>query len=115
MCDAFGGLDSPAPWTEAIRRARKPHPCDVCAETIRPGERYHFSSGCWDGNWNAYRHCLRCWRMFEIVNRRAEGEADLLLDCGEVWDDPPDEVAALAFLTANEIQALAGGEGGTIQ
>ncbi len=41
------------------------------------------------------------------VNRRAEGEADLLLGCGEVWEDPPEDVASLAFLTSDEAQALA--------
>lgn len=104
MCDE-AGLDFPGPYMEMERRARKPNRCDVCREPIQPGDRYHFSSGRWDSGWGAYRHCLRCWAMFLAANQYADGEADLLLSCGEVWEDPPETVAALAFATRAEMQA----------
>jgi hypothetical protein len=46
--------------------------------------------------------------MIDVLHTRNGGIAAVALDlnCGEVWDDAPPEIAALAFLTRVEIQAL---------
>jgi hypothetical protein len=44
--------------------------------------------------------------MFDaLINRGAEAVA-WDLNCGEVWEEPPDKIARLAFLTREEAQAL---------
>lgn len=111
MC-GFG--ESPSAWSEGWRRARKEHSCCACHEAIRPGDRYHFLSGIWDGHPNAYKHCARCWHLYYLIADQVDNDGDggivLTLDCGELWRDnfgPESEPAELAFLTPDEAQALA--------
>jgi len=51
---------------EAIRKARKPHECCECHETIVPGKQYEDATGidC-DGGAYHYRTCLPCKRIRE--------------------------------------------------
>lgn len=63
---AFDG-DGPSVSSEEIRRARKPRPCCECAETIQRGERYEYSSGCWDGRWDSHHTCLACVEIRELL------------------------------------------------
>jgi len=46
-----------------MRRARKPHRCCECGETIEPGETHHWVRGLWDGCWETYRTCLVCHQI----------------------------------------------------
>ena len=105
MCDGDPADAASDRW----RKARKPHRCCACGETIRPGDHYHFTSGVWDGYPDSFKHCARCYRIWEKVLDRADhGDAVRYdLGCDEEWRDPPDDVAALAFMTADEAQALA--------
>lgn len=48
---------------EQIRRARRAHVCCECGETIKPGDRYEYAAGCWDGDWSAFKTCLPCMRI----------------------------------------------------
>lgn len=108
MCDG----ERPSAWSETWRTARKEHRCCSCNERIRAGQRYHYCGGVWDGTGASYKHCARCWTLFHaLVNYSGEESVDLLLDCGETWDSlygepPPEELAALAFLTPAEAQEL---------
>jgi hypothetical protein len=102
---------APEAWSERWRRARKEHRCCACRETIRAGDRYHYVSGIWEGGPASFKHCARCWAMFaELTERTRWGDSVALqLDCGQSWEDvftdaPPDEIAALAFLTPDEAQ-----------
>ncbi len=109
MCDRFA--DGPSAWSEKWRVARAEHKCCACHETIRPGDRYHFVSGIWDGSPDSFKHCARCWHLLLLLEERTEGVA-LRLNCGELWRDnfgAETEPAHLAFLTPEEGQALAGG------
>lgn len=100
---------------EQQRRARKEHVCCACSETIRRGDVYQYSyaySRAYNDHPEQYKHCLRCAKMLrEILDaRRGEDVAVAWqLDCGEDWKDTigelPEHVAALAFLTRDEIQA----------
>lgn len=99
MCDVAD--ETTKGWTEKWRIARKEHRCVGCHETIRAGDRYHYGSGVFDGSGFSVKHCARCWAMVEALEKKPDrvwGESvNIYLDCGEVWSDPPDEIAALAF------------------
>ncbi|MFA5053175.1 MAG: hypothetical protein WC565_03915 [Parcubacteria group bacterium] len=42
------------------RKARKPHKCCECGDTIAKGQRYEHVSGLWDGNWDRHDTCATC-------------------------------------------------------
>lgn len=90
--------------------ARKEHVCCACKETIRVGDRYQYTA-CVGGDYGFehYKHCLRCAKMLDAVRDKRPYDAIAWgLDCGEDWKDTigelPEEVAALAFLTADMAQ-----------
>lgn len=100
-------------YWERRRRARKQHKCCACDEPIAPGHVYMYISYVFDHEAGTYKRCLRCQTIHEHL--RTLGGGDMWpaerLDCGEDyephWDRPPPaEIAALAFLTADEIQGL---------
>lgn len=101
MCD----IDEPDyPLKDVWRRARKEHTCYACRETIARTHVYHYSSGIdRDGEPYDYKHCARCWKIFEALWADTSEGVQWDLDCGEVWEDPPDQVAALAFALPGEI------------
>ncbi len=98
MCD-LDDENGPTASKEVWQNARKPHKCHACKETIRVGDRYHVLSGIWDGTPRSFKHCARCWTMLEEL---PEG-AQLDLNCGQIWESPPDHIAALAFALPGEI------------
>lgn len=103
MCDYDYDEDGGV-WDPHHVVARKEHRCYACAETIAPGHEYVRTGSLSDGQWETYRHCLRCWAMCEALWARVEGPIDVGLCCGETWEAPPDAIAALAFLTHEEAQ-----------
>lgn len=110
MCDLADPCDI---WDGTWPRARKSHSCQACAETIEPGHLYHRLASLYEGQWDHWKHCRRCWAIFEaIVDKfRDDGAGpvavDLGLDCGESWKDVfgdvPPEVEALAFALPGEV------------
>ena len=105
-----GGGDYEGPDCEAEeqRRARVPHLCCACHETIRPGDRYNLYRTLYDGHWSTFKHCLRCWEIVELLGFAdfTDGVA-IRLDCGHTWEEasrgkPPSHVAALAFWLPGE-------------
>lgn len=97
MCDQADGL-CPI-WRESNPRARKGHRCMACGEAIAPGFRYRLTVSMYDGDWSRMKHCERCWAIYSELRVRADWDdyIDPWLDCGEVWEGPPPEIAALAF------------------
>lgn len=99
---------------ESVRRkARKPHECCACHEPILPGHVYVRSFAVPPAHQlesaESYKHCLRCWEILKRIQKERPGDAIAWrLDCGEYWIDAigelPDDVAALAFMTADEAQ-----------
>lgn len=110
MCD-----DREADYTYDVlehrrHRARKEHQCCACLETIRKGDVYQssFAVG-YTHEPDRFKHCLRCAAMLDEITKRREGAPIAWrLDCGEDWRDTigelPEEVATLAFITADEAQ-----------
>jgi hypothetical protein len=100
-------------YQETERAARKPHVCSACREPIRVGDKYCYV---WivdgDSSTEQVRRCLRCQKIHEHLRKLDPGNMwpDERLDCGEGYDEhwgeePPQDIAALAFATADEMQA----------
>ena len=97
------------------RRARKPHQCDACDREIKPGELYCRDAILYDGEWSAVTRCACCELIYQHLSQRIRkgGDWDEFCDpelnCGhdyeERWgEEPPPEIAALAFMTPEEAQ-----------
>ena len=46
--------------SEVLRKARKPHNCCECGDTIAVGDTYEQTKGRGEGGWEAYKTCARC-------------------------------------------------------
>lgn len=98
-------------YTERARVARKEHSCDACAEMIRAGDLYHVVSIVFRGTARSVRRCVRCQQIHLHLRELAPDDMwpNERLACGEEYrehwgSDPPEEIAALAFATADEMQ-----------
>lgn len=114
MCDDDSFMDSldhdfGGGWVSA----RKAHRCEACGEQISAGHRYHRGVQKYEGQMNTFRHCARCWALVECILAAGASSVQWDLRCGVSWQEafekePPDEVAALAFMTQDEAQVMAG-------
>jgi hypothetical protein len=91
-------------------RARKEHQCCACLETIRKGDVYQssFAVG-YTHEPERYKHCIRCATILDkVMAELPDASIAWELNCGEDWKDTigelPEEVAALAFMTADDAQ-----------
>jgi len=100
QCEVYSSVTWP--------RARMPHRCAACHETIRRRDVYVRTFIVCDGEPNVYRHCLRCAAILDALDRAGAEAVDIRLNCGHIWDEhygpPPDALARLAFLTPDEAQ-----------
>lgn len=58
-CDPSEG----EPWTiltSEVRTARKAHQCEECLEQIKPGDRYHYFAGIFEGAMEVVKRCAFC-------------------------------------------------------
>ena len=69
MCET---AESPSCMSRSTRRARKAHWCCECPRAIKPGDRYEYTSGVWDGYPHSFRTCRRCVVLRE-VHHKVEG------------------------------------------
>lgn len=107
------GDEYPDVYSNGLRRARKEHECDACAETIRRGDRYHYTFCVFEGSANTTKRCARCELMYRALLPLIDDEStcDPELNCGHTFENnfgeaPPPELARLAFVTPDEAQAL---------
>jgi hypothetical protein len=107
-----------AVYRETLRCAAKEHRCDACKEPIAKGHRYYVVTWIFEREADGVKRCLRCQTIHEHL--RHVGESDMWpdekLNCGEEYEEhwgcpPPDEIAALAFATPQELQTRASQEG----
>ena len=115
------GATEPADVHCKIRRtAHKEHWCYACGGTIPRGGRYTLTTVINDGSIWTHKRCPRCDHIHARLVRKFEAsvypdEIDWPredLNCGHEWTEHlgiplPPELAALAFLTDDEIQARA--------
>lgn len=103
--------EAPEVTCEIWRTARKQHTCCACGDTIRAGDRYHYTSGVWSGEADSYKHCARCWAAFEILRSEAIPGDNVMplmdLGCGHTYDGDDPRMYELAFMTADEAQSFA--------
>lgn len=101
-------------YVEKFRKARKSHACDACRLPIRPGDFYCSVHIVFDGEAETVKRCGACQATHEHL-RKLGADRDMWPDerlaCGlkyeDEWgDEPPDEVAALPMLSAEERGAL---------
>lgn len=100
-------------YTERLTRARSAHECDACRRTIRPRDTYVRVRWVFDGSAGGVKRCLACQVMHEHLRDLGytrELWPDERLACGltyqSEWGAVPAEIAALPFLSADEVQAL---------
>jgi hypothetical protein len=89
-----------------------PHKCMACDEAIAPGLRYRLTVSMYDGHWERMKHCERCWRIYMELRDASDHYTyiDPWLNCGEVWEMPPEHVAALAFAIPSDFTGADDGE-----
>mgnify|MGYP001559210273 CR=1 FL=1 len=99
-------------------RARKQHTCVACTDPIEPGHVYFKTFTVFEGLVGGWKHCVRCNIMYRRLLTELPFSAwvDEKLNCGTSWNsamgqDPPEDVARLAFVTAAEAQLLLVGPG----
>lgn len=103
-------------YEETEPRCRKARSCDACGETIPVGHRYTRVAILFDGSWETVCRCRRCQALHVHLRGLCESRAhyddlwpDERLACGldyeDEWGDLPDEIARLAFMAADEMQA----------
>jgi hypothetical protein len=101
-------------YDERVSKARKAHVCSACERSIDPGQLYVRVRWVYDGSADGVKRCGACQLTHEHLRglgRDRDMWPDETLSCGleyyEEWDaDPPDGVAALPFLTAQDASDL---------
>ncbi len=103
-----------AVYNERHTKARKAHSCGACEETIQPAHTYWNVSMVFNGRAWSIKRCERCQAIHEHLRELLEGQEawpEENLDCGMDYEDKhgamPDDVAALAFVTQDEMQRIA--------
>lgn len=99
---------------ESVRKARKEHVCCACKLPIRAGDYYASVFIVFDGRTQFYKRCGACQKthlhLRELCKDRDMWPREDLscgLDYEEEWEtEPPDEIAALPLLSADERGAL---------
>ena len=98
-------------YDEQERKARLAHVCAACQEPIAKGHRYCSVFILFEGRASRVKRCLRCQAIHEHLRELGEGETwpAERLDCGEEYEEdwggpPPEEIAKLAFISADEAQ-----------
>lgn len=62
MCGC-SDYDGPSVYHVNVRVSRKDRKCGECAEPIGKGARYAHAAGCWDGDWNSFEECMKCFAL----------------------------------------------------
>lgn len=100
-------------YRATTRRARVTHRCSACGLQVAPGERYQEIRLAYEGRAETIKRCGRCETLYRHLSSLCDGfrAIDQTLDCGlsyaEEWGcEPPEDVQAAVFATADEASAL---------
>ena len=55
--------EGPDVCEDKIVTARKEYRCIECRDVIKPGDKYEYTRGLWDGRWSTFRTCILCLRI----------------------------------------------------
>jgi hypothetical protein len=99
---------------ERVHKARKNHVCCACEQPIRTGDYYASVFIVFDGRSRFYRRCGACQTTHLHLRKLCtpnemwpREDLSCGLDYAEEWGaEPPDEIAALPLLSADERGAL---------
>lgn len=93
-----------------VRRARRPHVCSACKETIPVGSTYTNVFIVFQNEPERLKRCGRCQKIHLHLRSLGDSETwpDERLNCGESYrthwgEDPPADIAALAFALPGEV------------
>jgi hypothetical protein len=101
-------------YNETVRKARKTHACSACRSPILPGHYYASVFIVFDGDADTVKRCGSC-QTTHLHLRKLGNEHGMWpnekLNCGKSYDDewgedPPEEIASLPFLSADERGSL---------
>lgn len=67
MTACYCDYDPPSWYSQRRRTAAKPHRCSECSLQINAGEQYEDVRGCWDGEIDRFKTCVRCLALREYV------------------------------------------------
>lgn len=99
-------------YEERLHTAHKQHTCDACGRPISPGDVYCSVFTLWSDGSDSLKRCGACQKTHEHLRELCKSIEYLMwpderlacgLDYAEEWgDDPPEEIAALAFASDEE-------------
>jgi hypothetical protein len=95
-------------YNETVRKARKEHTCSACRLPILPGHYYASVFLLYDGDAETIKRCGSCQTTHLHLRKLGDPHGmwpNEKLNCGKSyegeWDEePPEEIAALPFLNA---------------
>lgn len=75
--------DGPMPelFSQGWRVARKVHRCCECFEEIKPGTRYQYTVGKWDGDFMDFKTCPPCAAIRDEICGNYGDLNDCVMDC----------------------------------
>lgn len=77
--------DQPAAYNEKVRKARKAHLCGDCRGDIKPGERYLYMSGIWEGKPENFSRCMDCQHLRCEIKRDTQDDACMFIGGLYTW------------------------------
>lgn len=112
---SYGADVSYAVYNENVRKARKAHVCSACKLAIAVGDFYCAVRTIYDGDVETFKRCGACQTTHLHLRKLCADAGNMWpredLSCGlsyeSEWEsEPPDEIAALPFLSEAERGSL---------
>ena len=104
MSECYCDYDPPEVHRRNEVRARKEYRCEECPNRIKPGDRYEYVWGIWEGYAQTFRTCSDC------VERRRFISINLPCFCwahGNLQDDIRTAIEDAYIRAADEVRGLA--------
>lgn len=106
MTDCYCDYDPPEFFQQRlVKHARRRHKCEECSGVIAVGEPYECISGKWEGYFNVFKTCERCYDLRIWVKNNVpcfcpmHGGMDEAMQeaIDDAWWRAPDETIGLRF------------------
>lgn len=76
-----------------VKKAKRPHRCAECYETIAIGQSYRRYTSLFDGQWNKYAFCSNCEAAWQTAYAWLDCACEIPI--GDVWGSLADANIAL--------------------